>query len=280
MASYVNSKSGLGAQLPDHAIDTSWSRVEPLLTPDKLRMGFLFGIPLQSQIKDPISGKRPVMTDELLKDIIIRAVSLVEAETHIDIMPVQRNEKYAYDRPSFESFGYFQLLHRPVSSIDSLNVTPSNNVDVYTVPLDWVETGNLQRGIINIIPLNIALTNTGIQAPQSSGGSAFLSILAHRPWIPAFWRIVYTSGYVDGMLPRIVNEIIGIVAAQEVLSMIAATHAESTSHSLGIDGVSQSISSPGPQLYKTRYEELGIKKAMLLGKLKAMYGLKMRSSNV
>lgn len=280
MPDYSVSKNGLGAVFPDGGVASDWKRSEPLITAEQLRSFHLFGIPLVSAIRDPITGRAQVMTDPLLTQYIIRAVSLAESDIMMDIFPVQYQEKHPFDKHLYDSFGFFNVMHRPVASIEALHVTPSNDVDVYQVPLDWIETGNLHKGQINIIPLTLALTNGSPTPPQAAGGAVFLSIFGHKPWVPALWKVTYTSGFPDGMIPRLVNELIGTIAAMEVLSMLATTYARNTSTSLGIDGMSQSIGTPGPNLFRVRMEELGDKRQRLIGKLKAAYGTKLFSGNV
>lgn len=277
---YSKSKNTLGKLVPENAIGSVWNRYEPLITPEQLRTRHLFGIPLVSRAKDVYTGKPMVMTDDVLRDMIVRAVSLVEVEGNFDIMPVKYREKTAFDRNAFDSFGYMELKRRPVASVDRLSVTPSNQVDVYVVPQDWVEASGFQRGQINIVPLTIAFTNGGFIPSQSAGGAAFLSILGAKGWIPAYWQIEYTTGFPDGALPRDLNELIGVVAAIETLSLLATTDADANSRSIGIDGLSQSVSSAGPQKYQARIEVLTQKKQMLIDKFKGRFALKMFSSNV
>jgi hypothetical protein len=277
---YSKSKNTLGKLVPENAIGSVWNRYEPLITPEQLRTRHLFGIPLVSRAKDVYTGKPMVMTDDVLRDMIVRAVSLVEVEGNFDIMPVKYREKTGFDRNAFDSFGYMELKRRPVASVDRLSVTPSNQVDVYVVPQDWVEASGFQRGQVNIVPLTIAFTNGGFIPSQSAGGAAFLSILGAKGWIPAYWQIEYTTGFPDGALPRDLNELIGVVAAIETLSLLATTDADANSRSIGIDGMSQSVSSAGPQKYQARIEVLTAKKQMLIDKFKGRFALKMFSSHV
>jgi hypothetical protein len=279
-ASYATSKFTLGQIVPENAIASAYGRLEPLITAEQLRVRHLFGVPLVSRTKDPITGKPMIMTDEILKDVILRAVSLTEAEGGFDIFPVKYREKTAFDRNAFDSFGYMELKRRPVSSVDRLSVTPSNQVDVYVVPQEWVEASGFQRGQVNIVPLTIAFTNGGFIPSQSAGGAAFLSILGAKGWIPGYWQIEYTTGFPDGMLPRDLNELVGVVAAIEALSLLATTDADATSKSLSIDGLGQSVGGPGPQKYAARIELLMQKKQMLIDKFKSRFALKMFSSHV
>ena len=281
-ADYSNAKFPVGSSsgeiYPQNAISTEWARVEPLISPTLLKRRHLLGIPLVSWVQHPITKKRQEVTDEDLKDLILVAVSKAEELTGTYIFPVEFLEKHPFDRNQYESFGYMQTLRRPVSSIESLTVTPSNNVDLFSVPLEWIETANLIRGQINIIPMTISNQNLVVNT-QSGGGAAFLAFLSYKNWIPAFWQLKYTCGYKDGLLPRILNYLIGIIAAIDVLAMLGAT-LMGNSASLGIDGLSQSASGPGPQVYSTRIEMLTAERDIYVKKIKKLSGLKIFSDNV
>jgi len=277
---YTESKATVGSVWPTNTIDTPYQQLEPLITPDKLRIRHLFGIPLVSRIKDPTTGKAAVMTNDMLADYIDRAVNEAEIESSVDIMPRKNRVKLPFDRPEYEAFMYVKLPRRPVWSVDKVTVTPSNGVDVLELPLDWCETAGLPAGQLNLIPLTLAITSGSTVPAVSAGGSIFLSIFGHRPWLPFFFQVEFSSGFPDGVLPQMLNEYIGTIAAMNILSSLAATWAQNTSTSLGIDGLSQSISTPGPQLYKVRLEELAEKRKMLRGKIKAWSGQKLFSGNV
>lgn len=280
MSDFTNSKPALGAVYPINALDTSWNRLEPLITPEEVRTQHLFGIPLVSFFPDPVTGKRQVFTNEIIKEVIVRSVSIVETETNLDIFPIQRREKHDWDRALYMSFGYFQLLHKPCSSIEQISVSPPDNSDIFIVPPLWVETARLQYGNVNIIPLLVSLqTQGGVVQATTAGAAVFLSIFSNRNYVPSFWAINYTTGFPNGNLPRIFNELIGTVAAMEILGMLAATY-RYQSVSLGIDGMSQSQSGPGPQLFAVRMQQLTDKRKMLTKKLRSMYGDNLFSSNV
>lgn len=287
MSDYTDSK-GLppsaagqeGGSYPQNIVDTSWNRLEPLLTPGQLRFRHLFGIPLVSKFKDPTTGKPMVMTDPIIQDYIRRAVSDAELEVGIDIFPNKYSAKLPFDKCEYEQFGYFQLERKPVATIDKLTVRPADNLDVFNVPLDWVETAYMTAGQVNIIPLTLAFVNGDTVNTQGGGGAVFLSILGNKPWVPAFWGIEYTTGFKDGIIPTPVNELIGVIAAMKILSQLAATYAGVTTTSLGIDGLSQSIGTPGPQIFKIRMQELGEERALLVRKLKVLFGQTMFSGNV
>jgi hypothetical protein len=277
MADYTNHKDGIGAVYPINATEDSWGHLEPLLSPDMLKARHLFGIPLVSYMKDPITQQRQVMTDPILKDLIDRAVGMAELELRMDIMPRQYSKKLPFDRMAYAALGYMMLPDHPVSSLDKLAVTASDGSDLYLVPPTWVETANIHTGQINIIPMTIAFQYGGFMVPGNSpnGGSAFLAILGQNPWIPSYWQVTYTVGFPEGRLPQMVNELVGVCAAIEALGLLATTNARNSSHSIGVDGLSQSISTPGPQIYDTRIALLTDQKDRLIRKLRVMYGTSM-----
>ena len=49
---------------------------------------------------------------------------------------------------------------------------------------------------------------------------------------------------------------------------------------LNLDGMGQSVSTPGPEVFTPRLKDLAAKRAALIGKLKNMYHLKFFSNNV
>jgi hypothetical protein len=278
---YSDSKAGLGKVYPDNQVVTSWESTEPLIGPEKLKEVHLFGLPLISSVPDPITGKPEMMNDTKLQSQIIEAVSLCELESGLHFFPQQFREKLAFDKAEYDAFGYISLRHRPVSSIESLTVTPSDERTVYSVPLEWVDVGNLHVGQLNMIPLTIALkTGTVVPLTTGPGGAMFLSIFGNRPWIPSLFECLYTCGYPKASLPKVVNQYIGIVAAMEVLSLLATTNSRSTSSSLSFDGISQSISTPGPEVYLQRLKELGEKRRWIVKKLQRFYGLGIMVNNV
>src|SRR3954470_23367780 len=101
MADYTNSKSGPGSLFPDNTVQNDWKSVEPLIDPVTVRLHHLFGIPLVSMMKDPITGRAMVMTDDIIKEVITRAVALVEADTSVTVFPRAIQEKQAFDKADF-----------------------------------------------------------------------------------------------------------------------------------------------------------------------------------
>lgn len=277
MADYTRNKDGWG----DGSMDSAWVRTEPLLTPALLQARYLFGIPLVSAMPDPITRRVTTMTPELLKDFIQGAVADLETEMKMPLFATRVRERLPFDRNEFESFGFFVLNKRPVSSVQSLRLESAEGTNFFEIPLNWIETGNVTSGQLNIIPLSPGNMNTAFaQLSGAPAGLIYMQLLRGMQWLPAYFTCEYTVGYPDDAFPRIINNLIGTQAAMNILSNLAATHARSSSLSLGIDGMSQSVGNPGPQLFDGRIRTLDQEKQKMIGRIQADLGLKLFSGNV
>lgn len=271
MADYSkNVKAAPGRPDPENSIDSSFSRYGPLITAQELKDKFLYGI----RLKSPETGQE--MTLDMIDEHILEAIAEVEDECHISIFPTQLTERQSFDRNLWQSLGYIKLRHRPVISVEDLSIVSSNDVKLWTISSDWIDKGNMSKGLLYILPLNIA------QVPQASGtnggptgGAVFLALLGGASWVGAYWQIQYSIGFKDAEFPRQINALIGCVASINILSQLAAANARSSSKSLGIDGLSQSSSGPGPGIYDTAIAALEKRRQMLVRKAKNSYGLSM-----
>lgn len=265
-----------GENYPTHTKDADWQRLEPLVTPQEVREVHLFGIPLVSRVKDPVSGEYARMTDAILRRFIEQAVAQVEEETHLSLLPVQRQERLAYDYLQQHNLGYMRLSYRPVASIEYLGIQLVDGSEIFDVPIEWVDTAHLDKGQLNLVPISIVASSDGSNATAG----AFLVLLNKLAFIPSYWQARYTTGFIHGLLPQIANYLVGVVAAINALSRLAATDVDSTSASLGMDGISQSSGGPGPQKYVQRLKELAEDRARYTGKLRARYGSKFTMGHV
>lgn len=259
----------------DFLRSSPWTRLFPLVSPQELRDSHLHGIPLRSFFPDPVTGQYRVWTDADLAKAIQRAVSRVEAKSQCLIAPSEIVDTYPFDRQEYESFGYMQLKVRPVYGLLKLQVVSADKVAVFDCPVNWVTTANLLKGQVNILPM-------GAASPLAVSASTppFLIYLSRLGWIPQFWQIQYVAGFKDFLVPDFVNDLVAVTAAMDVLSQLGATYAWMTGGSLGIDGLSQSSSGPGPQVFAVRIQELKELEKQLLNKFKALCGMKISAGAV
>ena len=275
MADYTNSKSTTTNGYPVHANGTSGllSRVEPLITPAKLRSRFLKGV----------LEKFPNIqfTNEELKDRINLAVNDLEVELKTPIFAEQFKDKLPFDRSLYQHFIHLRPETKPLQSIEQLAIVSANGANLFPVPFEWIETSNFHQGLINVIPLLAAYGTNSITGSVASGGIVFLTVMQNLFFVPAYWEVIYTAGMCKdaGQVPIVVNNLIGIYAAIDILSELAPINSN-TSVSLGQDGISQSTSSPGPMIFQTRIQELEIRKKTLLGQLKRIFSNKIFLSNI
>lgn len=278
----TSDRPALGNEL-DGATDASGglTRVEPLLTPEQLKNRFLPGIPLVAALPDPRTGIRFEITDTMLKeDYIPGAVADVEIDTKINVLPKEISSRLPFDLNEYKQMGFFRLKDTPVTEIIELFVSDATLNPIFFIPTTWIEAGGLQKGQVNIIPLQPAFVGGGIVgSADSAGGAAFIALLGARSWVARWWLIQYRAGFKEGRIPRVVNDIVGCRAAIDVLARLAATN-KLTGYGLGIDGSSQNISNPGPQVYKQAIEDLETKYKRLCGKVKTLFGRRIFVDNV
>ncbi len=274
MADLSESKASIGAVFPENALGVSFSEAGPLITPDQLVQMHLLGIPLVSALKDPVTRVAQRITADDLKQYIIEAVSLAELETQLDFFSRDYEEARPYDKAAVDSWGYTVLDHRPAAYVQSLHVASTDGVTIWDVPLAWIDIGRLPQGQISIVPWAIAgISGTSIPIAGAPGNGLLPNMFSQR-WVPSFWRVKYTSGFKNGKVPRVVNQLIGVIAAMEVLSLLASTYAKATGGSIGIDGVSQSISLPGAEIFTPRLKFLAEKRKWLVGKIKSLFNMR------
>jgi len=283
----IHSKPIQGDVFPVNAIhsDQSWNETEPLITPEKVKALHLFGIPLVSGMKDPLTGRNDVFPITQIAEHIDYAVATAELETGLTIFPRKYDKSKPFDPQEYKSYGYFQLPYRPIASIEEVSIKIANQEKLWSIPLEWIATSNLVWGQLNILTVGIlgVVTDTGKAQPiaDAAGNALLFNALFGRDsyWIPEMWRFKLTAGFPQGKVPKVVNELIGTIAAMEVLALLATTYAKNNSQSLSVGGLSESTGGMGPQLFDARLKLLEKKRSVLTKKLKNMYQLLFISDN-
>lgn len=255
-----------------------FGRVESLITNRQLRDRFLFGVPLYSCLPDPITRKRSEYTDAMLSDSIVRAINRIELHGGFAIQPVERKKRLPFDLAQYRQLGYFNVGDKPISAVLDLSVQPASSLaEIYRISPQWIEMGNAHRGQLNVIPYmpstTLAYTPMSV-TPTAGGGAAFLSILGSLSFIPAFWSLTYIAGWGEGQVPVVINDLIGMTAAIDVLSTIGATN-RVQSYSVALDSASQTVATSGENVYGVRIKQLQDDRTALLSKLRAKLGFKL-----
>jgi len=256
MADYTNAKMAQSQGSIAAHEGGSYDRLVPIITPEFLRKQFLFGIPLESGWSH--AGAAGKLTDADLKEYIENAIANIEVEYNIVVYETPMTERLPFDERDFRACAYMQLPKRPVAAITKLAMESPNMVEFGTIPLEWVETGGLEQGQINLIPLSPASAGSTFSAfalgTIFAGGMTVLT--NYTGHLPAYFKAYFIAGFKDNKVPRTLNNLIGATAARDILQVLGPTYARSGAQSKSIDGLSQSSSNPGAAMFKQRLDEL------------------------
>jgi len=247
-----------------------FSRVEEWMTPERIRQEYLFGIPLVS----PITQEK--LSDDTIKTFIRKTAADIELKIKIDITPVQRFDRIEFDRTKYlQGWNQLQLKHGNVNSVQEVAIRASNSQSIqngvqnvqnnagndvegaplYIVPLDWIDMNMAHKGLLHFVPLQTTFGSYGVVGPSAGAAAPLFAIFSQLQWIPSFWAVKYTCGFDENAIPAPINDLIGCRTAQKILSMIGPLN-RFNSQSISLDGSSQSVSGPGPQLYVQRMQDL------------------------
>jgi hypothetical protein len=273
---------------------SGFTRVQSWLTPERLKNEFLFGISLKS----PTTNQ--VLTDDILKSIIQKVAADIEVKCKIDIFPVQRIHREDFDRVKYlQGWNQLQVPFGNIQSIQEVSIRAVNSTTVqqdvlindqslpdqqegsilYSVPLSWIDMSRASKGLLHFVPLQTTFSSYGVVGPSAGAAAPLFAIFSQLQWIPSFWCIKYTCGFDENSIPAPLNDLIGSMAAMEVLSMLGPT-IRWNSQSISIDGTSQSTSGPGNQLYALRYQQLQQKADDLIDLIRTRFGKKVFMSHI
>jgi hypothetical protein len=240
------------------------------LTADDIRHTYLMGLDLRTQDGNSV-------TDQQLRYQIEVALEQFEKyfdmdmrikirKTEPDPLLVQApqwqqgvdytDEEDAYDFKKIQwvNYGFLQLRHRPLLSIEKAGFYSAWNTLVLEI-LDWIRMYK-KSGQIHIYPKGSTLFGKGyvgnglmVVAPQLFSGD-----------FPQAFKIDYTTGYKNSdYIPSDLRNAIGLLASVYVLEYAGGgKHPGLASTSVGLDGLSESISltqSSSSTLYGARVKQ-------------------------
>lgn len=211
-------------------------KVEPLVTVEKLKQVYLFGL----NIQDDNGNEIPT---EVYQQYVDNAVSWMEHYLDISIAPVKNHLEFKdYRFNDYTEWGYYQLNNYPAICINSIKLVyfRDENGDpevVQEIPTNWIRL-QPHDGIVRLIPNARFPANLQI----SSTGNYFPEILRSQ-FVPHLWQIDYDFGFKDGKVPVMMNMAIGQLAAIQALTVGGnlVLGAGIAGSSISLDGLSQSI---------------------------------------
>lgn len=230
-----------------------FSRYMPIPTPTIMKSRALFGIPLKSAL----TGQE--ITDEMIKHYVDGAVSQLEHELDMYITPVTFEEKHDYNRHEFTwNYNYLKLNHPNVIQVEEVQLSFSNdqtNLGFVQFPLEHVHLMP-QEGVIQLVPA-FGTSLSGFLLSAFSGTQFHALRAVGLDTFPGAIRVKYKAGFEEDKIPAAVVELIENIAAYKLLTFIGPLLFPHTSVGISMDGVSQSVGTPGPQFLAARIKDLG-----------------------
>lgn len=250
-----------------HEIEPSVERYSRIPTANEVRQRYLFGIPLTSSF----TGE--TLSNETIDFYIKAAISELEHTLDLYITPVEFHESHDYIRENFTwNYNYLKTDHAPILYVSKLELSFTNTPEVpgfVNFPLEFVYV-KPQEGVVQLVPafgtslsgfLLSAFSGTQFNALRATGMLNF----------PGGVRIKYTAGFEECKIPVAIAELVGTIAGVNLLSMVAPLIFAFNSTSIGIDGVSQSVSTLGPNFLNNRIQQLMAERDRQMEAVKGFY---------
>ena len=227
----------------------------PMVTPDKMRQRSLFGIPLRSYLNNQ------EVSNDTLQAYINEAVSEIEHTLDLYITPVTFEERHDYSREmQFYAFGVVKTYHSPILNVEKYQLTFNNGIGIpgslplVDIPLEFIHV-QPQDGTIQLVPAQGVTISGFIVSIYSGLGYHAFNSQAISYW-PGAVFIKYRAGFESHRVPALLVGLIENLAAYRFLSSLGPVIFPYNSTSIGIDGTSQSVSTPGPLFLQQRLKEL------------------------
>lgn len=238
--------------------------VGPLISVEEMKNDYLFGIDLQDQQGNPF-------TPEMFQSYINSAISLLEHELDIHIVPYRVVEDRDYILNWYADWGYMTLNEYPVVNLISMEMiyfedANNNPTVIQTIPNEWIRLQD-HDGMIRLIPnarfpANLQVDNSGNFFPE----------VLRSTMVPNLWRFTYTAGFEDGKVPNLINQAIGLLASIQAMSLggIQVFGPGVAAKSISLDGLSQSISTTNNAANAAYSQVIAEYKDLLYGRDKEM----------
>lgn len=209
-----------------------FDRFAPLVTVKNIKERYLHGIDLKDA-----NGKQ--LKNSTIAFFIDSIISYLEHELEITITPTTYSEDHDYRFEEYQSWSFIQLKHKPVIEIKKLQLRVEKNTTFVNIPNEWLRLQN-HTGQIQIAPTSGALSEFNL------GNNTFLPRLMvfNADW-PSFFNIEFIAGFEQDKIPFIINHLIGLLTAVEVLNIAGdlILGAGIAAGSISLDGLSQSVTS-------------------------------------
>lgn len=228
--------------MPTLTLQTSYKKNTGLvISVDELLSTYFYGLPIQSN-----DGTQ--LDRQTVKLNIQAAQAEIEKYFDLVLFPCLISENLDYYRDDYENGFPFIRTSYPVRSTRAL-LGRLNGIDQIRYPGEWLQARGSSKGRFYrqfaVIP-----NGSSVNADANVillGISAYYGIRSY-PQIPNYWYTQYESGYLPGTAPAELVNLVGMLASIPLLAIAGDLVLSSpglANISLGIDGLSQSVSSKG-----------------------------------
>lgn len=221
--------------MPVESLDFSFKTHSDLaLTVSELKSRYFLGIPI-------LQPDGQLMSDVDI-EFYIRAAQR-ELETNLDIKltskVIEETKDFLWDH--YNNWGYIKATY-PVRCINQIDGFIGTTRQVQ-FPQSWFKIRKTNDDIVHRT-INIVPTNQGSTTSQSVVYSGIYPQLGYygARQIPQYWNIRYTTGF--DSIPEELLRVLGMMAAIPIFDLLGdlVIGAGIASQSLGLDGLSQSVS--------------------------------------
>jgi hypothetical protein len=242
-------------------------RFEPIPTAQDVKDRYLFGIPLKSAL----TGE--TLSDSAIEFYTKAAISELEHTLDIYITPVRFTEKHDYRRHDFTwAYNFTKLDHSPILNVEKLELSFSNDANVegfVQFPLEFVHVMS-QEGTVQLVPA-FGTTTSGFLLSAFSGTQYHALRATGILDFPGGVRITYAAGFDLDKVPAVISQLVGVMAAINILSLLGPILFPHTSISISIDSVSQGTGTFGPKHLNDRIAQLQAERDRQLEAVKGYY---------
>jgi hypothetical protein len=243
------------APFPAWSVKQEMDRYLPLPTPESMKKGPLFGLPLRSFLT------QQVVEDSTIESYISQAISEIEHTLNLFITPVTFAERHDYSREmQFWAFGVTKLYNTPILNVEEYELTFNNGIGIpgslplVRIPLEFIHV-QPQDGTIQLVPAQGVTISGFIVSIYSGLGYHAFNSQAISYW-PGAVFVKYRAGFERCKVPALLVALIENLAAYKFLSALGPVLFPYNSTSVSIDGTSQSVSTPGPLFLQNRLKDL------------------------
>lgn len=252
--------------MPSLTLRAPYKRNQGVMSPSEMIETYFFGIDLC----DPDGNK---LSSDVIQLYLDSATEEVENYLDIKIQKQIIEEDLGFWLDDWKNWGYIRTSY-PVVKPHSIEGF-INDVRQITYPQSWLSARRTNDGKTYFRTLNLVPTNgtTNSNSQIYSGITPHLGFYGNKN-IPNYWQVTYCTGF--DKIPGDLLNVIGKLAAINVFHIMGdlILGAGIASQSIGIDGLSQSISTTSSATnagYGARVQGYTADLKLQLPKLRAFY---------